>query len=410
MVVSRRVRLLVLATYYHPLVGGAERHARQVATYAKRRGFEVQVLTKRVGRRMPARETIDGMVVRRLPPWGGRVSREKWLMIPFALAALVRLRHTYDVVFCPDLRGVGIAGVLAARLTGRPVVAGAATTGAISCAQWDPTLAKWGLNPTGPLVRGLKRPIQKFYVAADALACITRGIASEALACGARPERVHYLPNCVDPDRFRPAAPEERAAIRREEGWTSGELVVVFVGRLGVEKGVLDLLEAWRQVKPGRGRLVLIGPDMPGHHLDAGPRAREFAARHGLEGSVVFYGPRDDVPRLLRGADLYVQPSRMEAAPFAVIEALATGLPVVATRVGGMAEYLVDGVNALLSDPAEPAALARQLARCLEDPGLRADLGRRARETVLAEFDERVVLERYLTLFAQLADQACGRA
>jgi glycosyltransferase involved in cell wall biosynthesis len=100
-----------------------------------------------------------------------------------------------------------------------------------------------------------------------------------------------------------------------------------------------------------------------------------------------------------------VQPSHWEGAPFGVVEAMATGLPIVATRVGGMAEYLVHDANALVVEPHDPAGLSRQLARAIEDAALRRRLGEAGRALAEEQFDERVVCARYEALFERLIAQ-----
>jgi glycosyltransferase involved in cell wall biosynthesis len=250
-------------------------------------------------------------------------------------------------------------------------------------------------------VGSLKGLLRHIYLSADAFVCNSHEIEEEALACHVPRERVHYLPNAVDVNRFRPAEPGERARVRAEAGWPADGLLCLYVGRLSVEKGVLDLLEAWRSLPHAGWVLVLVGPDMPGSSMDAGAAAREYVATHGLT-DVIFHGQSEDVPRLLRAADLYVQPSHYEAFSNAVIEAMATGLPIVATRVSGMLDCLVDGESALLSAARCPADLARQMARAIGDPALRARLGPAARRTVVERFSRAAIFGRFADLFSDM--------
>jgi len=162
----------------------------------------------------------------------------------------------------------------------------------------------------------------------------------------------------------------------------------------------MDLLMAWRHVAGDHRLLVLVGPDMPGNALDVGPEARAYASAHGLGERVRFYGTTADTARLLRAADLCAQPSHYEAFSNTVIEAMATGLPVVASRVGGMLDCLVDGENGLLSAPADPVDLVRQLSRAIGDPTLQARLGERARATVMRDFEEQATFVKFEDLFA----------
>jgi glycosyltransferase involved in cell wall biosynthesis len=396
-------RIILLTTYYYPFIGGGESHARRLASYLARHGIGVVILTKRVDRHSPALEKIDGVPVYRIPPAGERSMLQKWMMIPFAIFALLRLRKKFDVIYCPGYRAIGIAAIGAGKLLRRPVILRAGNNGILSCRNWDSSLARCHLDPQGLLASLIKRLVRKTYASATAFACISREIEAETLQCGILPQKVHYLPNGVDTQQFRPPMPGERDLISLEEKWPQHRLVCMYVGRLSAEKGILDLLEAWRALKDLRTILIVVGPDMPGHHMDVGPAVREYVAEHRMQEGVILYGRREDIPRLLRAADLFIQPSHYEAFSNSVIEAMATGLPLVASQVGGMMDCLVDGVNALLCKPASPAALAMQIRRLLDDQRLRAELGREARATVERDYDESLIFAKFARLFRESA-------
>jgi glycosyltransferase involved in cell wall biosynthesis len=191
--------------------------------------------------------------------------------------------------------------------------------------------------------------------------------------------------------------------VRAANGWPLDRRLCLYVGRLSEEKGVLELIDAWRQLAAPDWTLVLIGPDMGGHALDVGPRAKALVAQCGLSSSVIFHGEATDTATLLRAADLYVQPSHYESFSNALVEAMGTGLPVVATRIGGMLDCIVDGENGLLCRPKDAADLAVKLRRLMTDGDLAALLAARARETVVADFNEDRILRKFETLFDGLA-------
>jgi glycosyltransferase involved in cell wall biosynthesis len=388
----------VLSAYYFPFQGGTETHARTLAVYLRRRGFGVVVVTKQDDRRSPAFERIDEVPVHRVAPAGPRSGLRKWSMIPFAIAKMVALRREFDLIYCPGYQGIGIAAVAAGRLLGRPVVLRSGNLGVLAGHQWDAPLQRWHIPPDHSVVRWLKRRFTRLYMRADAFVCNCRENEQEALDCGVPRAAVHYVPNAVAVDRFRPAEPGERARIRAEHGWPPDVWLLMYVGRLSLEKGVLDLLQAWRQLRGDGRMLVLVGPDMPGHPVDAGPIARQFVAAHGLTRDVVFHGESTGAARLLRTTDAYVQPSHYESFSNALIEAMATGLPLVASRVGGMLDCIVDGANGLLATPGDPADLAAKLRILLEDRTLAARLAGEARRTVVERFNEDTTLARFADL------------
>ena len=395
-------RVVVLTPYFRPIVGGVESNAERLARYLHADGFSVRVLTKRVTRHLPDTEDDGGVPIVRIGPFGDRSAAGKWLLA--APAALWLLRHapTYDVVCCIDYRGVGLAAIAARVITGRAVAVQAQTSGVLSGDNADATFARWGLDRWSGLSRALKWPVRTAYGRADAFACISHDIEREAIACGVPRDRVHFLPNAIDMTAFRPASSDERIAIRQQLNVPATAVVCLYVGRLSREKGLMDLVEAWRVIG-GQAILLIAGPDMPGHPWNVGPSAREFVERHGLSASTRFLGSVTDVAALLGAADLVVQPSHFEALGLSAIEALASGVPVVASAVGGLLDFMTDGINGALCPPQDPPALAGCLRALIGDSALRQRLGAAARASVLDEYDERTVFSRFGALIRQLA-------
>lgn len=388
----------MLSAYYFPLQGGSETHARAIAVYLSRHGFRVTIVTRRVDRQSPALETVDGLPVHRVWPDGPRTGPRKWLMIPFAIYRILTLRREFDLIYCPGYQGIGVAAIVSGKLLGRPVILRSGNLGVLRGDQWTLPLSRWGIGAHSWAVSWMKARLRNLYMKADAFVCNSREIEREALACHVPPDHVHYLPNAVDVARYRLPHEGEKARIRSDEGWPADALVVLYVGRLSLEKGVMDLLEAWRDVRLEHAVLVLVGPDMTGNLMDAGPAARHYVSDHGLQDRVIFYGESRDPARLLRAADMYVQPSHYEAFSNAVIEAMATGLPLVASSVGGMLDCIVDDDNGVFCRPADAADIALKLGRLLNDPQLRARLGTSARQSVVAHFDEATIFARFADL------------
>jgi len=393
-------RVLVLTTYYHPIIGGVETHARQLVQHLHRRGFGVDVITKRIAPDDPPESRLDDVPVHRVGPAGDRRASGKWSAIPSFLSRTLAVGTRADVIVCIDYRGVGVAAVLAGRRLRRPVILQAATAGVLASASVNDGS---GVPAESAIARAVKAPARAVYRRGDQFVCIGRDIERETLDAGIARERVHYLPHGVDRQRFRPATDPERAAIRRAEGWPIDRPVALFVGRLSTEKGVLDLLDAWRLLDDRSAWLVLVGPDMPAHPWDAGAKARAFIGDHRLQDRVRLYGPSTDTAPLYRAADLFVQPSHFESFGISVIEAMASGVPVVAAEVGGMRDFLVDDRNALLHSPRSPESIARALRRALDDSNLRGRLARAALQTVEAQFDEETLFDRYAALIESTA-------
>ena len=168
---------------------------------------------------------------------------------------------------------------------------------------------------------------------------------------------------------------EIRASVRTELTVDEEEVLFLTVANLRPEKGYDVLLEAVKSIAD---------TDLPIRFaaVGRGPLREELHERHvelGLGDKFTFLGQRDDVLRLLAGADAFVLASRHEGLPVALMEATSVGLPVVASRVGGIPQVLQDESEAILVPPGEPAALAQAMMRLASDPELRDRLGRRAK-------------------------------
>ena len=190
-----------------------------------------------------------------------------------------------------------------------------------------------------------------------------------------------------------PGARDE--ALRRSFGWDGGDFVVASVGRLEPVKGHTDLIEAARRVIADRPRLrlLIVGDGRIRHDLESQVESA------GLHASVRFTGFRDDVPALLGASDAFCLPSLSEGLPFALLEAGAHGLPMLLSRVGGMAALLEHGESAYLVPPSDPGALADGLRWLLDHPQSAASLARAARERLTPFFGQEEMVQRTLAVY-----------
>lgn len=211
-----------------------------------------------------------------------------------------------------------------------------------------------------------------------------------------RRSRLTVIRNGIDARRW---APEGwREVTRARLGLPDEATVVGWTGRLHIVKdlptllGAIGWLPGWRLVVVGGGK-------------EEG-RLRQLAADAGLAERVVFTGEVDDVAPVLEGFDVFCLPSLWEGLPGSLMEAMAAGLPVVATRVGGVPELVTDGYDGLLVAPGDPEALAAAIATAAERP----ELGLRARQTVETRFSEEAMLDAYERLWGEVSRPFSGRA
>ena len=218
-----------------------------------------------------------------------------------------------------------------------------------------------------------------------------------------RRERAVAIPNAVH-WLGEPLEKGERLRMRSRLGLPPESLAVCFTGRLVPQKGVHVLLEAWAKVARRDARLCLLvvgeGPERA--------RLEKLAARLGIHSSVAFLGFRDDVHKLLVASDVFAFPSFWEGQPVAVLEAMATGLPILATEIRGIRGTLRDGKEGLLVAPGDPVAFAGALERVTENPELRIQLGRAARRRAEELFDPARVARQLRDVYCRLVAEKRG--
>ncbi|HEX8376114.1 MAG TPA: glycosyltransferase, partial [Geminicoccaceae bacterium] len=229
----------------------------------------------------------------------------------------------------------------------------------------------------------------------DRLVCVSAGARATYLAAGAPPSKVAVIRNGVTP---RPAT-RARAEIRAALGLADDEPAILTVARLSPQKDHRTLLAAIPAIlaREPRARFLWVG---------AGPleaRLRWAVRAAGLGRSVRMLGARDDVTDLLAAADLFVLPSRFEGLPLVLIEAMAAGLPVVATRVCGTDEVVDHGRTGLLARSRDPDDLARAVSAVLASPARGAALGAAGRERSARDFGAARMVGETLALYGDLA-------
>jgi glycosyltransferase involved in cell wall biosynthesis len=208
----------------------------------------------------------------------------------------------------------------------------------------------------------------------------------------------------VDVARFR-ADPEARSRVRRDFGLGDTDILFLFLGRIARDKGILDLAEAFASLAAEfpRARLLVVGPDEDGIQ-------QQIRARAGAALAKVRFGGITDAPeQVLAAADVVCLPSYREAFGMVILEAAATGIPAVASRIYGITDAIVEGKTGLLHEPRNVRDLAVQMGKLAGNPGLRHELGNAACARVHREFrSERVVRELLKFYNEVLPDESGG--
>lgn len=361
-------------------LGGAESLTASFAGEARRRGWELTVaFLKRLG------DNAYEDAVRRtgVPVVHLEAKNLRDFRAYLRLRRLLR-SEGFDVVHA-HLAYASIWGACAASGAGVPLVA---TLHAAP--ERVGALSREGLRQK-LLVALLARRAARVVAVSEALArtWIDRGLPAESI------EVIH---NGIDLSDFAPAS-RDRDDLRRELDLPLNAPVLTTVTALRPGKGLEDLLDAFARLLRERPQAVLVvaGDGPLGESLEL--EAREL----GLGDSVRWLGLRRDVPRILAASDVFVLPSRWDAFPTAVLEAMAAGVPVVATRTGGIPEMVESPVHGLLTPPGDVSALEQAVSKLLAlDPADRTDFGRRGRRRVAESFSLEAWGDRLETLYRRV--------
>jgi L-malate glycosyltransferase len=228
----------------------------------------------------------------------------------------------------------------------------------------------------------------------DRVIAISNAVADSLIGAGAPGANISIIPSGVDIERFRPPSDEERIAARHKLGLDDATIAIGAVGALEERKGHRYLLQALALSETLRSsRCFIAGEGSIRAALEA------EAARLGIARRVMMLGRIDDVRAVLAAMDIFVMPSLKEGLGVAALEAMASGLPVVLSRVGGLAGLIENETNGLQVAPADAEGLAAALERLARDRDLRTSLGARARDAAVAEYSEAAMAERTLEVY-----------
>ncbi|HVA66469.1 MAG TPA: glycosyltransferase family 4 protein [Elusimicrobiota bacterium] len=383
---NRRLSVAMVSASFHPYIGGAEKQALELAAALESGGARITVLTRRL-RGLPAEETVRGVRVIRLWCLGQKGFLNA---ASFGLSLFLHLLNhsTFYDAFHAHLAGSpALAAVLAGRFLNKPVwvkLGGGRGVGELSgSAKTIP----------GRLKLRLLACLKPRFIA------VSPDLVEEAAAYLGRRVGVQVVPNGVDTARYRPVPAARKAEFRRSLGWPADALGFVYTGRIAPEKRLPHFLEAWTDaVKKSPGSRAFIA--FVGDGIEAA-RLKDIAAYERIQDRVFFAPPTDDVAPFYGAADVFVLPSISEGLSNALLEAMSSGLAILASRVGGTPEAVAEGRNGLLFAPENAEEIRAQVKKFLDHPELAARLGRESRDIAMEKYSLAEVAKRYEALYAE---------
>ena len=211
-------------------------------------------------------------------------------------------------------------------------------------------------------------------------------------------KNVKVIYNGIDPDLFKPASIEEKVLKKKQLGLNKNDFVLGNVGRMDYWKNqriLIEILPDLKKISP-QIKLILVGGGEEEGNL------KKSAIKKGVKNDVIFLGQRSDVNQILKAFDIFVFPSLTEGLPLVVIEAMATGLPIVASHVGGIPELVVNGETGFLVSPTSKEEIKEAIIKLLNNPELRKEMGQIARKRFETHFSLPQMVQKYIEVYEEV--------
>jgi glycosyltransferase involved in cell wall biosynthesis len=392
--VKARSILMVTGAYWPELSGGGLQCRTMIEALKSQHRF--RVLTTCTDPTLPESADVEGVPVTRLHVDLTRPVT-KVIAALKTIAFFCRRRSAFDVVHLHGFSQKSVLIVLLSRLMRKKLIL------TIHTAEHDEAAA---VKQRGWLSYWAYRQVDR-YVA------ISPRIANNYLASGLPKTRLRLAPNGLDASRFRPPSGSEREAARRALGLSADFCWILFVGFFSREKGPDRLFEAWlRGQPPGAppSGLLFVGAtesQYPEVDKELAPEIAARAEQLGLADRVRFTGPVADIERAYQAADIFVMSSTREAFGMVLVEAMASGLPVIATAIEGVTDDIVaHNHTGILVPPGDLDALAAAIGQLLSDSSQARRLGEQARKAVVAQFGLDAAAQRWRGIYTELNGSA----
>ena len=368
------MKVTILVPFFPPKwLAGTEIATYNIARHLAKRGHEVHVVTS-IDKGLPKKSKEQGFHVHRI---GWRKVRFLGIISFWLEILLVLSKIEPDIVHSQDIN-MGMPGLIAKRLLKKPFLV-------------------WGRGSDVYLPGSYMRPLSKLVLRnADAVIALTQDMKTQIQKIYSR--EILVIPNGIDIKSFEKSSREKaRAKLRIKKK----ERIVTFVGTLRPIKGLEYLVQALNIMgkKGPRVKLMLVGDGEEKEHLEG------LVGELELEEDVMFIGrvPNEEIPEYMAASDVFVLPSLSEGFPNVVLQAMAAGLPIIASKVGGLPEIIEEGGNGFLVEPKNAAQIADRISQLLEDDELRLKISRNNRRKATQYSWEAVVdrLEEVYQSFLQ---------
>ena len=369
--------------YFFPFIGGTEKQALSLAAQLVDKGVTVTILTSRFDNKWPRQELMEGVNVVRL--FSPRIKVIGALFFLTCLTGyLIKHRSQYSLIHTFQIGYTSSLSILMGTLLNKP------------------SLLKLASSGSGGDIQRARRTIWgRFFLymakKASRIIMVSKTVEQELMAEAINPKKLCRISNGVDLKSYDKG---ENKGQTRNKLKIPDRKTVIYTGRLSPEKGVDFLLRCFSKViKSTSCQLIIVAEGPEKNHIMK--RIDQLA----LSDVILVIPPADEIAPYLKAADLFVLPSQFEGLSNSLLEAMACGLPVISTRVGGSIDVIESGVNGLLVESNDENGLFQAISNVLEDSHLADNLGKHARETIEEKHDMDSIADQYSKVYNCLIKQ-----
>lgn len=387
-------RILIFSFVYYPrFIGGAEVTIKEVTDRISPQEVEFDMIALRLDKHLPAFEKIGNVNIHRIGwaskqkvssdslPWYLHLNKYAYILLAFFKAWALHKKKAYDATWS--------------------LMATYSSFAAVFFKLMHPNVPFIFTLQDGDPVEYIKRralPLYPFFkmmfTRADHIQAISKFLANWAKDMGARCP-ITVVPNAVDVELFsKPLNEMQAASLKEKLGKKEGDVFLVTTSRLVVKNAISDVIRAL-ECLPKYVKFLILGQGYQEAEL------KELTKSLQLEERVIFLGyvPHKDMPPYLHVSDIFIRPSLSEGLGNSFLEAMAAGIPVIATPVGGIPDFLTDGETGLFCEPNNPKSIIMKVEKFLKDPESRRYIIGRAREMVEKKYQWKFVAEEMNDIF-----------
>jgi len=377
------MKVLMVIPTFPPVLGGNQLQALTLSKGLAQLGLDVIVITGKA-ENAPKEESLGRLRIYRFAS-----SKYRWMrgitFVPMCLFFILRHKKKLNLIHLHTIGWFCAPIILFAKMIKIPIILKLSSVGKA--------------NILGLPDKRFGKLLLRVLLKADRIIAVSNAVYNDILTLGYPEEKIARIPNGVNTEIFKPANPSEKEFIKKATG-IENRPIVLYTGRFSPEKGLKDLLKAWQLVvrKIDKARLILVGEGIEKDELEAFARELEIAE------TILWIDKAYNIVEYYHCADIFVLTSYREGLSNSLLEAMACGLPCVATSVGGNCDIVIDNLTGLLVNPGKVEDIATAIIRLIEHPDLRRRFGENAYSLVVKKFALTKIIQNYVELYNTLGD------